>query len=133
MEKQPTLKLKKTTKKVADVSTPKGLAYAIASYLSEKRALNNVIVDVSGATIIADYFVICSVRSITAVKALADHLDERMTKNHSTEPLRRDIGGKWAAIDYGSVIVHIFHEELREFYQLEHLWNNGENVTEYKD
>ena len=49
------------------------------------------------------------------------------------EPLRRDISPKWAVLDYGDVIVHIQHEEAREFYRLEKLWDNGDNVTPFTD
>ncbi len=108
------------------------LAKEIAGYLDEKKAKKIIIIDISKRTPIADYFVICSARSTTAVKALTDYVDEKLSKR-GIEPKGRDIDAKWAAVDYGSVIVHIFHEETREFYQLERQWieeNNVEHIVQ---
>ncbi len=103
------------------------LAHEIAGYLDEKKAQNIIIIDISKRTPIADYFVICSARSTTAVKALNEYVDEKLSAK-GLEPKGRDIDSKWAAVDYGSVILHIFHDEARDFYQLERLWIEGDNV-----
>ena len=84
-------------------------------------------------TVLADCFVIAGANSTTAVKAMADYVDEKLSKDHGIEPLRRDISPKWAALDYGDVIVHVQHAEAREFYRLEKLWDNGDNVTRFND
>ena len=81
---------------------------------------------------ITDYFVIASGRSTTQVKAIAEEVEFQMEKlgvfaNHK-EGLS---DGRWIALDYTDVIVHIFHEETRTFYQLEKLWNNGSNYESY--
>jgi len=102
------------------------LAKEIAALLSNKKALKINIINVISQTVICDYFVICSAKSTTAVKALVDHVDEILSKK-GIEPNGRDIDGKWAAVDYGSVIVHIFHEELRDIYKLEKLWVKADN------
>lgn len=52
-------------------------------------------------------------------------------KSSGLEPLHRDSDKKWIAVDYGSVIVHIFYEEMREFYQLERLWSDGSNIRNF--
>ena len=106
------------------------LAAKICELLDEKKALNIVKIDLKDLTIIADYFVIASARSTTAVKALANYLDEKLSL--LSHPPRRMEGmgeGRWVACDYGTVIVHIFFEETRAFYQLERLWTDGRNVT----
>lgn len=103
------------------------LAHEIAAYLSEKKAKDIKIIDISKKTPIADYFVICSAKSTLAVRALTDYVDEKLSKK-GMEPKGRDIDPKWAAIDYGSVILHVFHEETREFYRLESLWDTGDNI-----
>lgn len=108
----------------------RALAKEIAGYLDEKKANNIVIIDISKRTPIADYFVICSARSATAVRSLTDYADEMLSKK-GVEPKGRDIDAKWAAIDYGSVIVHIFYEETRNFYSLERLWADGDNVENF--
>lgn len=111
----------------------KELADFIAEKLSEKKGRDIVIIDVAQKTVIADHFVIAGAMSTTAVKAMADYVDEKLSKDHGIEPLRRDISPKWAVLDYGDVIVHIQHVEAREFYRLEKLWDNGDNVTRFED
>ena len=73
------------------------------------------------------YFVIASVFSTTAVKALASYVEDELAKA-GLEPLHRDVDAKWIALDYGSVIMHVFYKELRDFYQIERLWADGENI-----
>lgn len=102
----------------------------ICKVLDEKKAEDIKTIDLQGRTIIADYFVICSGRSTTHVKSLADNLDEEMSKKYNIEPLRMEgkQDGKWAVVDYGDVIVHIFHQEERRVYELEDLWDDGKNI-----
>lgn len=104
----------------------------ICKLLDEKKAKDITIVNIEGLTIIADKFVICSARSNTQVKALVDIVDEGMSKE-GYEPLRVEgkQEGRWAVLDYGDVIVHIFYEETRKLYSLEQLWSDGTNVTHY--
>lgn len=108
------------------------LASMIAKFLSEKKCNDIVIVNLGGKAVIADYFVIAVVNSTTAVKALTDYVDEKLSKDYDIEPLRRDIGVKWNAIDYSSVILHIQHEEIKDTYDIASLWNDGTNVEQYK-
>ena len=104
----------------------------ICKLLDEKKAKDITIVNIEGLTIIADKFVICSARSNTQVKALVDIVDEGMSKE-GYEPLRVEgkQEGRWAVLDYGDVIVHIFYEETRKLYSLDQLWSDGTNVTHY--
>lgn len=104
----------------------------ICKLLDEKKAKDITIVNIEGLTIIADKFVICSARSNTQVKALVDIVDEGMSKE-GYEPLRVEgkQEGRWAVLDYGDVIVHIFYEETRKLYSLEQLWSDGTNVKHY--
>lgn len=108
---------------------PSDLAKKIAEFIDEKKGKEIMIVDLKGKTVIADYFVLASAKSTVAVRALADYVDEKLSKDYGLEPRGRDVDPKWAAIDYGCVIVHIFHEETREFYKLERLWDDGDNIT----
>ncbi len=110
------------------------LALKIAGILDEKKARDIIIIDIGEKSVIADYFVIASGRSTTAVKSLADSVDEKLAKE-GTDPLRRDgfSEAKWIAMDYGSVILHVFHEETREYYRLERLWIEGANFERYGD
>lgn len=111
-----------------DVATPKGLSETIAAILDNKKGKQVTTIDLSDKTVVADYFVIASAYSSTAVKALADAVEEELDKV-GVHPLHRDADQKWIALDYGSVIVHVFYKELRDFYNLERLWTDGDNVT----
>lgn len=104
------------------------LAKKIADVLDEKKGKDVVIIDLKGKTIVADYFVLASAKSTTAVRSLADNVDEKLSKEYGLEPRGRDIDPKWAAVDYGCVILHVFHEETREFFKLERLWDDGDNI-----
>ncbi len=115
------------------ISQPDELAAYIAQLLDQKKGNDIVTIDLTQKTVIADYFVIASVNSTTAVKALADYVDEELVKNFQLEPLHRDVDSKWIALDYGYVIVHIFHRELREFYDIERLWVDGDNIKKFID
>lgn len=100
----------------------------IASILYEKKAQDIVALDVSGMTVITDGMVIASGRSALQVKTLADEVEDRLNES-GISPLRKEgqQEGRWVVLDYGSVLVHIFHTQEREFYQLERLWESGEN------
>ncbi len=111
------------------------LKYQIAQVLYEKNAIDIKILKVGEMTIVADYFIICTGKSNQHVKALADNLIEKMEELGVTA-LRSDgiRDGKWAVVDYGSIMVHIFNDETRLFYCLEKLWTNeeGTNLETYK-
>ncbi len=106
----------------------------VCKILSAKQAYDICIVNLQEMSGIADYFVVCTGKSTAQVKALADNLDEQM-KNLGKTALRSEgqSEGRWVAIDYGDVVVHIFYRETREIYSLDTLWNNGSNVTKYQD
>lgn len=107
----------------------------IAQLLSDKKGEDISIINLMEKSILADYFVVASANSVTAIRAMADYVDEMTTRNKGLNPLRRDgiNESKWVAIDYGTVVVHIFHKETREYYQLERLWENGENIEKFGD
>jgi ribosome-associated protein len=94
-----------------------------------KKAETVVVLDVRGLTSIADTFIICSGRSNRQVSAIADHV-ERFLKQQGIRPLsvegRKE--GLWVLMDYGDVIVHVFYEETRSFYDLEGLWVDAKRI-----
>ena len=110
-------------------ATPEELASAIVNILYEKKAHDLKLLHVTDQTIIADYFVIATGTSNTQIKALADELEYKTglqgVKPSSTEGFRE---ATWIVLDYASVIVHIFNRETREFYNLEKLWADAEQV-----
>lgn len=109
--------------------TPKEIAALAARALDNKKGVDIKIIDVMEQTTLADYFVICSGTSNTQINALCDAVEEAV--NTAGEPtLHREghRGGTWVLLDFGSVVVHVFNNEAREFYALERLWQDGRTV-----
>ena len=98
----------------------------IIAALEEKKAKELKIIDIQDLTTVATHFVICSGTSTTHIKALADEVEFKL-KEKGVTPLRLEgyNSARWILIDYGDIVVHIFHEEDREFYNLERLWQDG--------
>ena len=109
--------------------TPKEIAFLSAKALDSKKGVDIKVMDVVEQTSLADYFVICSGTSNTQINALCDAVEEAV--NTAGEPtLHREghRGGTWVLLDFGSVVVHVFNNEAREFYALERLWQDGKVV-----
>ena len=105
------------------MAEPKELALAIARALDSKKGQDIKVLKTEELTTLADYFVICSATSTTQVKALADVAEE--TAKQLGEPphhIEGHRGGVWTLLDFSSVVVHVFMEEARQFYDLERLW-----------
>ena len=120
--------------KTSATEQPKAAALSAVKALYLKQAGDIMMYNVVDNTVIADYYVICSARSSTHIKALADEVCYRLGLEGVKE-LRvegRD-GGTWVLVDFGSVIVHIFSKEAREFYKLERLLNEEakEDLSEF--
>lgn len=100
----------------------------IAQTLYDKKAKDIIALDVRNLTIICDYMVIATGRSATQVKALADEVDDQMAQM-GLAPRRTEgaAEGRWVVMDYGDILVHIFHLEERAYYNLERLWEDGQN------
>ncbi len=106
----------------------------ICKVLAAKSAMDIKIVEIKGVSDIADYFVLCSGRSAPQVKAIYEHMEEELEKQEIFALRKEGVSeGRWIAVDYGDVIVHIFHKDTREIYALDTLWNNGGNVTTYQE
>ncbi len=95
----------------------------------DKKAIDNVILDVRKISSVADYFLICSGTSEPHLKAIADEITRRL-KEDGVRPRYHDgyPRSRWIVLDYGDVMIHIFHPELREHYGLEHLWGDAKRV-----
>ncbi|MBX9743537.1 MAG: ribosome silencing factor [Chthoniobacterales bacterium] len=96
----------------------------------DKKAEDPVILDLRGISTFTDYFVIVSGTSEPQIKAIANAIREKMREEHRTQPLSDDAypSSPWIVIDYGSIIVHIFHERLRDLYDLESLWGDAKRL-----
>lgn len=97
--------------------------------LSDKKALNLTVLNVTEITTVARYFVIATGTSSTHIKALADAVEDKLGKL-GQHPYRRSgyASARWILLDYSDVVVHVFHEQDREFYGLERLWQDAELV-----
>ena len=108
------------------------LANKIATLLADKKAADVICLDISSKTIIADAFVIASGRSSVQVKALCDEVDKYCKDNEiDIGPMEGYSAARWVIIDIKDVVVHVFRGEDRDFYNLERLWSDAENVVEF--
>lgn len=105
------------------------IAAVAAKALNDKKAKDVKVLKTEEQTVIADYFVICNGTSSTHIKALVDEVDKQLSEAGEPpirrEGLRSDI---WVLMDFGSVIVHVFTDEARKFYNLERLWSDSEVI-----
>ncbi|MFP4496796.1 MAG: ribosome silencing factor [Vulcanimicrobiota bacterium] len=110
-------------------SDSRKLAEKIVEYALEKKGQDVTLIKMDEKTIICDYFVIVTGSSRTHNKAIAEHIAQALKDEGMNERKYqgKDDGG-WILLDYGSVVVHVFLENLREFYNLEKLWKDGEIV-----
>ena len=106
------------------------LAIAVAKQAYENKAKKIKVLDLIGISSIADFFVICTVDSIPQLKALRRDIDKDIKSIYSVSP--RAIEGTpeslWLIIDYVDVVLHIFHDDLRNNYTLEELWSDSRDV-----
>jgi len=109
--------------------TAKQVAYETAKALDEKKGVGIKLLKIDRVSSLADYFLICTGTSSTHVKTLCDYAE--YTLDQLGEPMlgrEGHRGNSWELLDYGSIVVHVFTEEAREFYDLERLWADAENV-----
>ena len=96
---------------------------ALCEALDNKKAFDILALNVADKTIIADWFIIASGRSTTQVKALCDELEEKAAERGLIAQRKEGYQeGRWIVVDFGTILVHIFHPEEREYYKLERLW-----------
>ena len=92
----------------------------------ERKASDVVVLDLRGISTATDYFVIASGNSDVQVKAISDHVRDELKKDSvRPEHLEGLRGGRWVLMDYVDFVVHVFHPQAREFYQLERLWGDA--------
>lgn len=97
----------------------------------EKKAYNVRLLEVKGLSSLTDYLLIASGRSDRQVQAIAEGVRLGLKQDHATAPLAVEgmNEGRWVLIDYGDVMVHVFQEPVREFYDLDGLWSEAAEVT----
>lgn len=107
--------------------TSEELARLCAAYAADKKAENVVALDLREISSFTDFFVICSGSSEPQLKAIAGEISDRLCKEHQLKASAIDgfPTSQWIVLDYGSVVVHVFHESKRELYSLEDLWSDA--------
>jgi ribosome-associated protein len=102
------------------------LAHTIVNALEEKKAENIVLLDIKELTAFTDYFIICTGTSNRMLNALADGVSEKTRLDHKKKGrIEGQADSGWIIVDYGDIVVHIFDNELRQYYKLEELWDEG--------
>ena len=112
----------------------------IVKAMEDKKAYNIQILDIKDISPIADYFVICSGSNIRQTQTIADEVDEKMSEYniHATKiddtdlfgnPLKEGYDtGNWILLDYNGIVVHIFSEDERDYYNLDKIWSDAKTV-----
>jgi len=108
---------------------PKEIAIAVTKALDEKKGMDIKLLKIDRVSSLADYFLICTGTSNTHVKTLCDYAEFTL-ENLGESMLGREghRGNSWELLDYGTIVIHVFTEEAREFYALERLWADAEQV-----
>ena len=112
----------------------KALAKQIAEILDNKGATDIQILEVGHMTSITDFFVVASGRNVQFVSTLAEDLEEKLAEEDIL-PRRKEgkNGSRWIVLDYAHVIVHLFHPEERQYYNIERLWQDGTNQESFEE
>ncbi len=99
-----------------------------------KKARDVLVIDLRGLSSVTDYFVICTGDSDVQVQAIARHLKEKLTES-GLKLLRMEgyVHASWVLLDFGDIVVHVFHHEVRDFYSLERLWGDAPQVDYGQD
>ena len=115
--------------------TSKVIAIEACKALSDKLGKDIVVLYVREKTDLCDYFVIASGSNAPQIKAMGERVEELVEKNLGLVPSRTEgvRDGRWAVLDYGDVIAHIFNDETRLFYHLERLWTDGGNIEHFNE
>jgi ribosome-associated protein len=97
---------------------------------ADKKADRIAILDVAQQLVITDYFVLCNGNTERQVKTIAEAVERRLAEQHGTKPFRREgeREARWVLLDYVDFVVHVFHREDRDYYDLERLWADAARI-----
>ena len=113
-----------------EMNQSKEMARIAYDALSDKKGEDIKIIDITGVSVLADYFIIANGSSDSQVSALVDNVEEELHK--AGYPLKQRegrSGSSWILLDFGDIIVHVFDKENRLFYDLERIWKDGRDIT----
>lgn len=106
------------------------LARFAADAAADKKANDVVVLDITGLTVLADTFIICSGNSNTQVQAIAKGVQDKMEKRGiRLKAMEGYDEARWVLLDFGDVVVHVFRQEEREFYNLERVWADAPQLS----
>ena len=106
--------------------TSKQMAKVAVEALKEKKGYDVKVIDISEISILADYFIIANGSNANQVQAMVDNVEEQMYKAGFDDPKVEGYNNaSWILLDYNDVVLHVFDEESRSFYNLERLWRDG--------
>ena len=113
----------------------KELVNVVCKALADKRGKDIVALYVREKTDLCDYFIIASGSNAPQIRAMGERVEELIEREFDIVPARTEgvRDGRWAVVDYGDVITHIFNDETRLFYHLERLWSDGANLQKFDD
>ena len=98
--------------------------------LSDKKGEDIKIIDITGVSVLADYFIIASGNSESQISALVDNVEEELHKaGYHLKQREGRSGASWILLDFGDIIVHVFDQENRLFYDLERIWKDGKDIA----
>ncbi|MBP3305279.1 MAG: ribosome silencing factor [Oscillospiraceae bacterium] len=107
----------------------KEAAYEVTKALDAKKGMNIKLLKIDKVSSLADYFLICTGTSSTHVKTLCDYAEYTLEQLGETLVSREGHrGNSWELLDFGSIVVHVFTDEARKFYDLERLWADAEQI-----
>ena len=111
---------------MSTVSTEKMMAQIACKAIDDKKGQDIKIIDIHNVSVIADYFVIASGPNSNQVQAIVDNVEEQLGRaGFEAKQIEGNRNSSWILMDYGDVIVHVFDEENRLFYDLERIWRDG--------
>ena len=111
---------------MSTVSTEKMMAQIACKAIDDKKGQDIKVIDIHSVSVIADYFVIASGTNSNQVQAIVDNVEEQLGRaGFEAKQIEGNRNSSWILMDYGDVIVHVFDEENRLFYDLERIWRDG--------
>ena len=111
---------------MSTVSTEKMMAQIACKAIDDKKGQDLKVIDIHNVSVIADYFVIASGTNSNQVQAIVDNVEEQLGRaGFEAKQIEGNRNSSWILMDYGDVIVHVFDEENRLFYDLERIWRDG--------
>lgn len=109
--------------------TSQELAKIAYECIDEKKGIDIKIIDISKISVIADYFIIAGGSNLRQIESIADNIEEKLGRmGIEARSIEGKAGSNWILMDYNDIIVHIFNQEERLFYDLERIWGDGQTI-----